>query len=129
MSAATASITLAVGGHPPPLVVRGGGGVEVTAARGPILGAVPDPVFRTCELRLDVGDALVVYSDGILDAVIDGVAVDEQRISDVLAQAPHASATDLVDALLGSIRRIDRALRDDVAFIALRHVGARGSSS
>lgn len=125
MSGATASITLAVGGHPPPLVVRADGSIEITAARGPILGAVHDPVFQTCELRFDAGDALVVYSDGILDAVIDGMPVDEQRISDVLAQVPHASATDLVGALLGSIRRIDRALRDDVAFIALRHVGTR----
>lgn len=129
MSGATASITLAVGGHPPPLVVRADGSVETTPARGPILGAVYEPVFQTCELRFDVGDALVVYSDGILDAVIDGVPVDEQRISDVLAEVPHASATDLVGALLGSMRRIDRALRDDVAIIALRHVGARGSSS
>lgn len=129
ISGATASITLAVGGHPAPLVVRADGSVETTPARGPILGAVHEPVFETCELRMDVGDALVVYSDGILDAVIDGVPVDEQRISDVLADVPHASATDLVGALLGSMRRIDRALRDDVAFIALRHVGARGSSS
>lgn len=128
MSGAAASITLAVGGHPPPLVVRADGRVETTRARGPILGAIDEPVFQTCELRLDVGDALVVYSDGILDAAIDGVPVDEQRISDVLAEAPQASATDLVGALLGSIRQTDRALRDDVAFIALRHVGA-GSSS
>lgn len=127
-SAATTSITLAVGGHPPPVIIRADGSVETTPARGPLLGAVHDPVFQTCELRLDVGDALVVYSDGILDAVIDGVPVDEQRISDVLAGIPHASATDLVGALLASMRRIDRALRDDVAFIALRHAGARGAS-
>ena len=129
MSGETASITLAVGGHPRPLIVRADGSVETTSARGLLLGAVDEPVFQTCELRVDVGDALVVYSDGLLDAVIDGVPVDEQRISDVLAEVPHASATDLVCALLGSMRRIDRALRDDVAFIALRHVGARGSSS
>lgn len=129
MSGATASIRLAVGGHPPPLVIRADGSVETTPARGPILGAVHDPVFQTCELRLDVGDALVVYSDGILDAAIDGVPVDEQRIGDVLADVPHASATDLLGALLGSLRRIDRVLRDDLAFIALRHVGARGASS
>ena len=129
MSGATASITLAIGGHPPPLVVRADGSVETTPARGLILGAVDEPLFQTCELRLDVGDALLVYSDGILDAVIDGVPLDEQRISDVLAEVPQASATDLVGALLNSMRRIDRALRDDVAFIALRHVGVRGSSS
>jgi phosphoserine phosphatase RsbU/P len=111
ISGATASITLAVGGHPPPLVIRADGSVETTPARGPILGAIHEPVFVTCELRVDVGDDLVVYSDGILDAVIDGVPVDERRISEVLAEVPHASATDLVGALLGSMRRIDRVRR------------------
>ena len=125
LGASTAPVTLAVGGHPAPLVVRADGRVEATPARGPILGAVHDPMFQTCELRLDVGDTLVVYSDGILDAAIDGAPVDEQSISDVLSRPPHATATDLVGALLGSMRQIDRALRDDVAFIALRHVGAR----
>ena len=129
MSGATATITLAVGGHPPPLVIRADGSVETTPARGPLLGAIDDPVFHTCELRFDVGDALFVYSDGILDSAIDGVPVDEQRISEVLANVPHASATDLVGALLGSMRRIDRALRDDVAFIALRYVDVHGSAS
>lgn len=129
MSAATICITLAVGGHPAPLVVRAGGSVETTPAHGTILGAVEHPVFHTCELRLDQGDALVVYSDGILDTMIDGTPVDEQRIIEVLTGSPQASAADLVGRLLGSMRRIDRALRDDVAFMALRHVAHRTPSA
>jgi serine phosphatase RsbU (regulator of sigma subunit) len=77
-------------------------------------------VFQTCEVSLAPGDALVVYSDGILDAAIDGAPVDERRIIDVLTGPPRAAAADLVGRLLGSMRGIDRALRDDVAFMALR---------
>lgn len=129
MSAATVCITLAVGGHPAPLVVRAGGDVETTPAHGTILGAVEHPVFDTCELRLDPGDALVVYSDGILDTRIDGAPVDERHLIEVLTGPPHATATDLVGRLVGSMRRIDRALRDDVAFMALRHVAHRAASA
>jgi serine phosphatase RsbU (regulator of sigma subunit) len=120
MHASTASITLAVGGHPPPLVVRAGGDVEATRARGTILGVVEQPVFETCEVTLAPGDALVVYSDGILDAAIGAAPVDERRIIDVLTGSRQAGAADLVGRLLGSLRGIDRALRDDVALLALR---------
>ena len=83
----------------------------------------------TCEVRLDAGDALVVYSDGILDNAVDGVPVDERRIMAVLSGALHASAADLVDRLLRSMRRIDRRPRDDVAFMALRRVGPTAAPS
>jgi sigma-B regulation protein RsbU (phosphoserine phosphatase) len=129
MSTPTASLTLAVGGHPAPLVVRAAGGVEMTSARGTLLGAVRQPVFETCEVRLDAGDALVIYSDGILDNAVDGVPVDERRIMAVLSGALHASAADLVDRLMRSMRRIDRTPRDDVAFMALRHVGPTAAPS
>ena len=124
----TAPVTLAVGGHPPPLIVRATGSVETTTAHGPILGAVHNPTFHPCQLHLDIGDTLIIYSDGILDAIIDGQPIDEHHISHALAQHPHATATTLINALLACMRHIDRALRDDVAIIALRHVDASGAS-
>ena len=124
MSAAAAAITLAVGGHPAPFVVRAGGSVEQTPAHGTLLGAVEHPVFQTCELSLGLGDTLVVYSDGILDSEIDGAPVTEEHIIDGLSGSPHASASDLVSRLVGLMRRVDRALRDDIAFMALRRTPA-----
>jgi serine phosphatase RsbU (regulator of sigma subunit) len=120
MSTGAAAILLAVAGHPAPLVVRADGSVEITAAHGTMLGAVEQPVFHTCEVRLSPGDAIVLYSDGILDTEIDGARVDEARIAGLLAGPPQASAADLVDRLLRSVRRSDRPLRDDIAFMALR---------
>jgi sigma-B regulation protein RsbU (phosphoserine phosphatase) len=115
-----AAITLAVAGHPPPLVVRADGSVEQTAARGTLLGAVEDPSFETCVVGLDHGDTILVYSDGILDTEIDGVRVDEPRIARLLEGTPRAGARALIDRLVHALRRIDRPLRDDVALMALR---------
>ncbi len=115
-----AQIVLAAGGHPAPLIVRADGDVEVTSARGTMLGAVEQPVFETCATSLDPGDAIVLYSDGILDTQIDGVRVDEQRILGLLSGTPQASATDLVARLVHAVRSLDRPLRDDVAFMVLR---------
>jgi len=120
MSDSAAVITLAVAGHPPPLVVRAGGVVESTPAHGTMLGAVTDPAFVTCHVSLEPGDAIVICSDGILDIEIDGDRVDEQRVSELLCGPQQASAQTLVDRLLHALRPSLRPLRDDIAIMALR---------
>ena len=114
----TASARLAVAGHPAPLVVRADGTVERTAAHGTILGAFADPAFHTCAVVLEPGDAIVVYSDGILDSEVDGAEVDEDRVAGWLAGAPAIGAHALVDRLGRALEGV--GLRDDVAVMALR---------
>ena len=120
VSGPDAVVRLAVAGHPAPVIVRADGSAERTVAHGTLLGAFADPAFHTCAVSLAPGDALVAYSDGILDAVIDGgTALDEQRVEELLAAGtPHADAQALVDRLWAGLRGTD--LRDDVAIMALR---------
>jgi serine phosphatase RsbU (regulator of sigma subunit) len=114
------TVTLAAAGHPAPLIVRANGSVETTPATGTLLGAIEDPRFRICEVDLEPGDAVFVYSDGALDATIDGERVDEQALAGLLEGPPGACAQALVERLVQSLRRSDRPLRDDVALLALR---------
>ena len=108
-------------GHPPPLLVRSHGAVEVMPAHGTLLGVFEDPAFEICELSLGPGDAIVIYSDGVLDAKIDGVRLDEPRRRGAAVRGPRdASAQALVDRLMHAVRGNDRPLRDDVAILALR---------
>ncbi|HUR83907.1 MAG TPA: GAF domain-containing SpoIIE family protein phosphatase [Solirubrobacteraceae bacterium] len=116
---ATASVRLAVAGHPAPLVVRADGRVETTPAHGTVLGAFPDPDFHTCAVALAPGDAIVVYSDGVLDPQGEGMEVDERRVAHMLTGSPHANAQELVDRLWDAVQDIG-GLRDDVAIMALR---------
>ena len=129
MNNGTVAITLAVAGHPAPLIIRAGGSVETTLAHGTLLGAVRTPAFVTCEVHLAPGDAIVICSDGIHDSEIDAVRVDEQHVLELLSGTPQASAQALVDRLLQPLRRTPRPLRDDVAILALRHAPANGEQS
>ena len=122
MSTAAATITLAVAGHPPPLIVRAHGAVQTTAAHGTLLGAVDDPEFVTCQVTLEPGDAIVMCSDGIHDTEIDAVRVDERRVSELLAGTPLADAQGLLDRLVSALRATQRPLRDDVAIMVIRHI-------
>ncbi len=115
----SAYVRLAVAGHPAPLIVRADGAVEVAPAHGTILGAFSDPAFHTCAISLAPGDALVAYSDGILDFDDSELEVDDAYIARLLEGAPDASAQALVDRLWAGVQELG-ALRDDVAIMALR---------
>ncbi|WP_407563035.1 SpoIIE family protein phosphatase [Streptomyces sp. 184] len=59
-------VTLALAGHPPPVVVRPDGGTEVVeAATGPPLGG-GSGTFRSAELDLPEGSLLALYTNGLL---------------------------------------------------------------
>ena len=119
------AVTVAVAGHPPPLIVRADGSLDVTTAHGTALGAVEAPVFETCQVTLGPGDAIVIYSDGILDVQLDEGRIDDRRVPELLSGASHASAQDLVDRLAGAVRHAQRPLHDDVAVMALRRTPRR----
>jgi serine phosphatase RsbU (regulator of sigma subunit) len=57
-------------GHNPPLLVRAGdGGTELLSGGGMILGFDPDVPYTTHETRVDPGDLVVGYSDGVTESM------------------------------------------------------------
>src|SRR5438876_3097030 len=65
----TGSLAFLNAGHNPPLIVHSGGTMEQLAAGGLPLGIMSDAEFREGRTQLRAGDVLVVYSDGVSEAV------------------------------------------------------------
>src|SRR5262249_52135198 len=59
-----ARVTVALGGHPLPIILRGNGQVETIGEPGTILGVLPSPSVADVEDTLEVGDSLILYTDG-----------------------------------------------------------------
>src|SRR5205814_10689315 len=57
-------LTVALGGHPPPLILRRDGGVDSVGEPGTLLGALPSPILADSDASLAVGDSLILYTDG-----------------------------------------------------------------
>lgn len=107
-------------GHPPPLLLRADGSATAIAARGWLLGIHDRPPLETAELEVGPGDALVAYTDGVLEA--DPAAVLEP---DALAAHLSAYRAEGASALAGELERLATEtahgrLRDDVAIVAAR---------
>ena len=78
-------LTVTNAGHCPPLILRAGGSIEEIGSTGPILGVLPQPSWRSVSLHLDEGDTLVLYSDGVTEAVVDGRELGVSGLREMLA--------------------------------------------
>ena len=74
----------ASGGHPLPLLVRPDGEVRAVGAPGTLLGVVSDPSFEDRSVELAPGDALVFYTDGVIEERGDG-GLEEEQLMELLA--------------------------------------------
>ena len=59
------AIYIANGGHPQPLIV-GPNGVRGVCSPGPLPGLIASPIYQEVLERLEPGERLFVYTDGIL---------------------------------------------------------------
>jgi serine phosphatase RsbU (regulator of sigma subunit) len=113
---------LASGGHPYPLLVRAGGACEEVVVRGTLLGVEAEPVLEQVTLRLEAGDTLVLYTDGVVDARdASGGRFGETRLQASIDAAAGGSAEDVAAAVDEAVAAFepDRT-RDDRAILVLR---------
>lgn len=88
-------------GHNPPLLVRAGGGIETLEGGGVILGILPKAAYSERRTRLNDGDILVMYSDGVTEAVRPNQDEEfgEDRLGELVAANSGQNASDLIDTI------------------------------
>lgn len=122
LGADTPLLSVASGGHPRPLILRTDGTVEAVGAGGPLLGVVRDAEFdeETAELR--EGDALVLYTDGLTDALAPQKLLDENDLMAALANCRGMGAGEISMRLeqVALASDPDRAPRDDIALVVAK---------
>jgi phosphoserine phosphatase RsbU/P len=109
-------------GHPPALLLRAAGGIEELSDGGPLLGALPFDSFAQSSAQLKPGDALVIYSDGILDSTDpSGEQFGPRRLEELLRHVQSQDADALLLSLLGAVQ--DHAgghpIQDDMSLVVI----------
>ena len=106
-------------GHPPPLVLRSDGSVEMLDARPDMmLGFVPNAPRSDHLTHLGPGDTLLLYTDGLIER--RGVAQSTRLagLAQALVSLRHGSTLALPSALVQRLVGSDQ--RDDIAVLAVR---------
>ena len=107
----------------PPLLVSGGRS-EPLVIGGTLVGAFPDTVYEQGTRQLSPGDAIVLFSDGVIEALnAAGEEFGEERVRAAIEPSAGEPPERVLEALLGSLEVFTRgvAQTDDLTAVVLRY--------
>lgn len=110
-------------GHNPPLIVHAAGTVEQLASGGLPLGIKPDAEYREGRTQLQRGDVLVIYSDGVTEAVSpSGEEFGATRLYEVVSRNINASAAGIRDRIESSLTKFAQgtSAADDITLVIVK---------
>jgi serine phosphatase RsbU (regulator of sigma subunit) len=110
-------------GHPAPVHRRGAEVTVLEEPAGVLLGALPDvPPYEEGKLRLEPGDAVLWYTDGLVDQRdVDPQAALKQMRDLIAGCAPDITAAELVELVPRGLMPPSGA-DDDICLLALRRL-------
>jgi len=121
---ATGKFTYVNAGHNPPYIRRSGGKLEQLTEGGPVIGILKAMSYTAASGSLHPGDTLVIYSDGLTEAISPAdEEFGEKRLEGLLHDSP-ASAQSLLEDLFGATRGFmaGRAPADDLTMVVVRRL-------
>jgi sigma-B regulation protein RsbU (phosphoserine phosphatase) len=115
-----ARLTIAAGGHHLPLRVTADRSIGTVGRSGSLLGILGPPRLHDVTIDLAPGDAVVLYTDGVIEARAGDEFFGEHRLRDVLVAAADRPAQDLADAVAAAAVDFQHGVtRDDIAVLVL----------
>ena len=132
LDARNASFTCTNAGHNPPIHLRANGEIEELTTGGLLLGMLGEQVYQQDTVELAPGEIIVLYTDGITEAV--GPAADEddydamfgeEALYEVLRRNRHLPAAGIKDAILDAVSTHTSgvAQSDDITLVVIRRQG------
>ncbi|MEV8376088.1 SpoIIE family protein phosphatase [Kribbella sp. NPDC056861] len=116
------AVRFASGGHPPPLLIRADGRSDyLHSLDGTLIGILPDSRFPHTDITLEPGDQLLLYTDGLTEARVDGKHdfYGSEALQTLAIHYAGTSPAALVEALSDILAGFGSRLTDDTALLAL----------
>jgi len=117
------SFTYVNAGHNPPVWMKQDGSMKLLETGGLILGMMPNVPFQQENILLDTGDWIVMFTDGITEAVnIDDEEFEEHRLENVVRQNRFKSAEEMKEEILSAVRAFSEGTPqgDDITLLNLK---------
>jgi serine phosphatase RsbU (regulator of sigma subunit) len=113
-------------GHPPAMLLRANGELELLSEGGVLLGVVPGAAYDCGSFELRNGDLLLIYSDGITESQnCAGEEFGYERLEDQMRRAQAGVADAALFSVLGAVQDFAAAspLVDDMSLAIVRRDG------
>jgi sigma-B regulation protein RsbU (phosphoserine phosphatase) len=123
-------IAIVNAGHVALLLIAPDRGVQYIEAAAPALGLLPQAAFPEQHVTMQDGATLVIYSDGITEALDDaGVEFGDDRVRDEVMRQISTPAADICRAVVDAVRRHAAvpSAADDMTVLTLTKLPRCGS--
>jgi sigma-B regulation protein RsbU (phosphoserine phosphatase) len=128
----TGALSFINAGHNPPLIVHAAGTIENLASGGLPLGIRPNADYREGRTQLQPSDVLVIYSDGVSEAVSpQGEEFGTERLYQVVSRNLDASAAGIRDRIEAALTKWAQGTpaADDITLVIVKRQAAGFSVS
>jgi phosphoserine phosphatase RsbU/P len=115
-------ITYSNAGHPPPVLIRKGGGMELLEKGGTIIGMGGMLPFEEGTMEIRPGDRLFLYTDGAVEYQNgDGELYGKDRFYDKISRLKDRSLMDHIDGIINDIMNFgdQRPPQDDLTLLGV----------
>lgn len=128
----TGELTYINAGHNPPLIGRADGTVEQLSSGGLPLGLMGFAEYEVGRAKLDAGDVLFIYSDGVSEA--NNINEDEfgmERLTEVIRTNVHRSASGIRDKVESALSDFTgtAAPNDDITLVIVKRNAEAAAAS
>ncbi len=116
-------MTFANAGHNRPYVVRADGEVDTLTLGGLVLGFMPNHAYQQEERSFEVGETLVIFSDGVTEAFDPaGEQFGEERLIDLIRDLRGKPSRVITDTIVDRVRAFagSREQSDDITLLVVR---------
>jgi phosphoserine phosphatase RsbU/P len=114
-------------GHVPPLIRRSSGAIERLALASFPVGMFPEAEYESASVKLEKGDFLVIYTDGVSEAVnVKSEMFEEERLQHLLENFKGTSVDELAESIRIAVKSFSEgaAQSDDITILAVQYKGA-----
>jgi PAS domain S-box-containing protein len=120
LSGIGARLTIASGGHPLPFLVSEDGSVKQVGVPGALLGSFEEVDVSDEVLELEPGAALVLYTDGVIEAGKPRGAFGVEGLGALLQACAGQTASEIAERVDSAVVGLERDPSDDVAVLVLK---------
>jgi sigma-B regulation protein RsbU (phosphoserine phosphatase) len=98
-------LTYVNAGHNPPIIIRGSGGdVEELESTGVAIGIMDDAEYSQEEVGLSPGDVVLLYTDGVTEAINDKEEMFEvDRLVNTIKDSSAGTAAEIMESVIKAV--------------------------
>ena len=129
----TSMLTYCNAGHNPPMLIRADGSIERLEEGGLVLGIFAGAAFEQKTTRFDIGDTLILYSDGVVEACPANTEEEfgEERLVRIVGESCTLDLQRVIERVMEELKTWsgDGSYADDVTIMLARRCAGGDQST